>query len=46
MRKVGCDRCEKCCKKNERSTHRTVEEKNEFVSSVAGLIIAGEIIKT
>ena len=41
MRKVGCDRCEKCCKKNGRSTHRTVEEKNELTKRLN--IIEGQI---
>ena len=38
---MGCDRCKKCCEKNGRSTHRTVEEKNELTKRLN--IIEGQI---
>jgi DNA-binding FrmR family transcriptional regulator len=30
MRKMGCDKCGKCCMQNEKKTYRTEDEKNKL----------------
>lgn len=41
MRKMGCDKCGKCCEQNGRSTHRTEEEKKELTKRLN--IIEGQV---
>ena len=38
---MGCDKCEKCCKQNGRSTHRTDEEKKDLTKRLN--IIEGQV---
>lgn len=41
IRKMECNKCEKCCEKRGRSTHRTEEEKKELTKRLN--IIEGQV---